>query len=107
MRLKLPAFQLGIIFWLAQILVIALAWAHLPPQLPLFYSRPWGKEQLSSPLGLLLLPILSLVISFVNFTFLSLIPQEEKLIKQILTNAIAAFNFLCLVTLVQIIRLVS
>lgn len=30
-------------------------WQKLPPVIPLFYSLPWGEEQLASPLSLLLL----------------------------------------------------
>lgn len=40
----------------------------LPPQVPLFYSLPWGEGQLTSPLMLLLLPGLA-ILSGVGFGF--------------------------------------
>ncbi len=92
--------------FVAQILLILIFWRFLPPQLPLFYSRPWGKEQLTTPLGLFLLPAFSLMVIFINFLLAKFISQEEKLIAQILVTAAFLFNLLCLLTLIQIIRLV-
>lgn len=40
---------------MAGVIVAGVVWAigdKLPPQIPLFYSRPWGEEQLSPPLGM-------------------------------------------------------
>ena len=33
--------------------VIIVMRGRLPPQIPLFYSRPWGEEQLSQPWGMM------------------------------------------------------
>lgn len=98
--------KLGFVFWAAQILMIFLVWSRLPPELPLFYSRPWGKEQLTNPAGLWLLPGLSGLVFLVNLFFLLFVPKEEKLMQQTLTASSMLFNLLCLVTLIQIIKLV-
>jgi len=98
--------RFGLFFWVAQFLVIILAWSRLPPQLPLFYSRPWGEDQLTTSAGLLLLPVLSFLVFFINFIFFVFVPKEEKLMRQILTASAAVFSLLCLVTLLQIIKLV-
>lgn len=99
-------FYLGLTFWIAQVVIIFSTWRYLPPQLPFFYSRPWGEEQLSTPLGLLILPGLSVAIFLVNFIFTQVLPQEEVLMKQILTAFATVFSLLCLITLTQIVRLV-
>lgn len=98
--------KLSLAFWVAQILVIILAWSRLPPQLPLLYSQPWGEDQLTTPIGLLLLPGLSFLVFFINFVFIVFIPKEEKLMRQALVASAAVFSLLCLVTLVQIVKLV-
>jgi hypothetical protein len=49
-------------FLIAQLGLILFFWKKLPPEVPLFYSRPWGKEQLVNPRFLFLLPGLTLVI---------------------------------------------
>jgi len=100
------AFQLSVLFWLGQISVIIFSWRYLPPQIPLFYSRPWGKEQLADPVGLFILPCLSLLVSLVNLILLITLFKKERLISQILAISMAAFNLLCLITLVEIMRLV-
>lgn len=95
----------SLFFWFGQILVILLAWRFLPPELPLFYSQPWGENQLATPFGLLLLPLLGLLVLALNTGLLFFISQEEKLSQQILTTSALVFNFLSLVTLIQIVRL--
>lgn len=99
-------FQLAFILCGVQVFVLLASWRSLPPQLPLFYSRPWGEEQLTTPLGILILPGLSIGIILVNLVLGWLVNKKEVLVKQILSSASALFSFLCLVTLIQIIRLV-
>jgi len=48
------------------ILFIVWQWKHLPPSVPLWYSRPWGNDQLASPIWLFLLPVGGLLIYFIN-----------------------------------------
>ncbi|MGB9706610.1 MAG: hypothetical protein ACPLXP_00845 [Microgenomates group bacterium] len=98
--------KIAVILLVGQILAILTSWRWLPPELPLFYSRPWGKEQLTTPFGLFILPALSLIVFFINLAFISFTPQEEKLIPKMLEVATAVFNLLCLVTLIKIIFLV-
>jgi len=57
----------SLFFILASLFLIAAFWAKLPPQVPLFYSHPWGESQLVSPIGLILLLLLSLLIFILNF----------------------------------------
>jgi len=47
-------------------LFIGLKWRALPPQIPLFYSRPWGEDQLAGKEMVLLLPTASFGISLIN-----------------------------------------
>ena len=98
--------QIGFILWLGEILLLIFSWSFLPSRLPFFYSKPWGEEQLAAPAILFLLPALGLVIFFINSLISTLMPKEEKLMRQILSMAFLVFNFLSLVTLIQIIRLI-
>ena len=99
--------RLSLLFWFTQIGLLAFAWRFLPPQAPLFFSRPWGEEQLIPRLGLLLLPFTSLGVFLLNLAIANLAPREERLISQTLTIATVIFNFLCLISLGQIIRLIT
>jgi hypothetical protein len=98
-------FRLALVLLVAQVLIIASSWRFLPQKLPLFYSRPWGEEQLTAPIGLLLVPIFSLAVFLVNLVVMTFL-SEENLVGQILVATIALFNFLNLITLIQIVRLV-
>lgn len=98
--------KLGFFLWAGQLFLIFIFWRLLPPELPLFYSRPWGKEQLTTPTGLFILPAFSLLVFIINLILVSLLPKEEKLIDKVLLATIVVFSFLSLVNLVQIIRLV-
>ncbi len=94
--------------WLAiQLLLLAFFWRKLPSQVPLFYSRPWGTEQLVRPGGLLILPALSFLVMLINAVAVSLISGEEKLINQLLIIFTTIFSFLCLITLFKIITLIT
>ena len=86
MKLSLPArdkvsrasFQLGLVFWFAQVLTLLSSWRYLPPQLPLFYSRPWGEEQLTSPVEMLILPGLSIGIILTNLAINLIVAKDSS-----------------------------
>jgi len=98
--------KIGFALWVGQIFMILAFWRWLPPELPLFYSRPWGKEQLTTPIGLFIVPAFSLLVLVVNLILVSLLPEGEKLINKILMATSIIFAALGLVNLIQIIRLV-
>lgn len=98
--------KLALVFWVAQILAIIFSWRSLPPQVPLFYSRPWGEEQLATPASLFILPGLSLIIFLINSALSLFLDEEEKLGRSLLTGTAMLFSLLCLITLIKIIRLV-
>jgi len=61
--------NIKLINWLVilfSFLVIALKWRALPPQIPLFYSRPWGEDQLAGKEMIFLIPVASFGISLIN-----------------------------------------
>lgn len=41
--------------------IILLNLSKLPPEIPLYYSKPWGEEQLAHPLSLFILPVGTLI----------------------------------------------
>jgi len=94
-----------------QILTILFFRQKLPPEIPLFYSCPWGKEQLTNPSSLFILPFLSLVILLGNSTFSYLTSKhflkEKKLLPKIMDAATVAFSIFCLTTLIKIILLIT
>lgn len=98
--------QLGLAFFGLQLLAWLFFWKKLPPEVPLFYSRPWGQKQLVGPIILAILPGFSLLVMTINLIFASIIISKQKLAGQLLITFGTIFSFFCLVTLAKIILLV-
>lgn len=66
-KLAKTIFLTSIVLLLINVLLAGVFWQKLPPQIPLFYSKPWGQDQLVSP-SLLAIPLgvgfLSTVVTF-------------------------------------------
>lgn len=78
----------------------------LPPQVPLFYSLPWGEEQLAPNLALFFLPLGMLLVAVLNSFFIMIILKEYSLAAKILTWVTVALFFLTGITLAKIIFLI-
>jgi hypothetical protein len=96
---------LAFILSLAQLLLILSTWQLLPPQIPLYYSLPWGDSQLAQPIAIFILPASSLAVTMFNSLTGVLIFKNKTLIRLVLSASAMLFSFFALVTLIQIIRL--
>lgn len=101
------ATQINLVFLIAQVLIIVSIWRFLPPEIPLFYSRPWGSDQLVDYPAIITLPAVCLIVFFTNTVIARLAIKEETLIKKMLSLASLIFTLLILISLIQIIRLVT
>lgn len=89
--------------------VVILIWRFksLPPQVPLWYQRPWGEDQLASPYFLILLPVGSGIIYLAN-GIISIYHMKDHLVfTQILFLTSLVVTLLSFITLVKILFLVS
>lgn len=89
-----------------EFLMILLFLRRLPPQLPFFYSLPWGNEQLTSPVLLLVLPVGCLLSGIINFSLAAFSFVREPLAAKILAWINVLVSFLAALTLIRIIFLV-
>jgi len=79
----------------------------LPPEVPLFYSRPWGDGQLANPLLLWLLPFGTSLIIFFNFYLGSRLLTEFPFLTQILIWSNVLLALLSSVTVIKIANLIT
>lgn len=89
---------------------IALFWKRnlLPEKVPLFYSRPWGEEQLAGREWLLLIPALSLVIFLINWQLGKLLSKKgETFLPVVMESFSLLFSVLSTITLLRIIFLIT
>ena len=79
----------------------------LPPQVPLWFSRPWGADQLASPYWLFLLPASSVLWYGINVLLSIYVTAEYLIFTQILFLSSLMVSLLSFVSLVKILFLVS
>ena len=75
----------------------------LPNKLPLFYSLPWGEQQLVDKYQLLIIPAAICLISLLNFILLTHLHQSQSFFKKILIYTTILTTLLLFMTLTKII----
>ena len=102
--LVLLVFFFSVFSVLAQSALIFGSWGKLPPQLPLYYSRPWGEAMFASPMGLWLLPTIVLTTLIVNFFIAIFLMRDNKF----LVRTLVIFCFLvALTTLYDTLKIIT
>ena len=98
--------RVGVILIIIQVGLIIFFYPKLPPQIPLFFSRPWGEQQLIQPILIIILPIFSLVFLIINSLIASMFLEKEKFLSQILAFGSVLFATFNTIALVKIFSLV-
>ncbi len=96
-----------VLFVVASIGIIVWRWNRMPPLIPLWYSRPWGADQLAPPVWLFILPIGSLCIYFINLVIGMYVTAEYLIFTQMLFISSFVVNFLSFVTLLTVIFIIT
>ncbi|MBI3385597.1 hypothetical protein HY031_00765 [Candidatus Gottesmanbacteria bacterium] len=89
------------------VILILWKWRSLPPLVPLWYSRPWGADQLTSPLFLFLLPLGNVFWYGIDFLLAAYVTSEYLIFTQALFSTTLVVSLLSLITLVKIVFLVT
>lgn len=89
---------LSIIFILAKFILIALKFSGLPSQIPLFYSLPWGNNQLGNSSQILILPIISILILLTNLSVSWYLHDSQLILKRLLSITTLILSSLLLIT---------
>lgn len=63
---------------------LLLRFSHLPPQIPLYFSKPWGEDQLVDNWMIFLLPVLLDILYFANVSLVKRYFKENELVKKII-----------------------
>ena len=90
-----------------QLALLLYKFNQLPPEVPLFYSLPLGEDQLASTSQLFFIPIFSITIGLINNLCAALFVPHKSLLSRSLILLSLIYSFLSLVTLYQIISLIS
>jgi len=90
-----------------QIILLVIKFNDLPPQVPLFYSLPTFDSQLGQATHLFFIPIFSITVGLINNFIAAIFLQQKPVLAKFLVVFSLIFSFLSLVTLFNIIRLVT
>ncbi len=100
-------FRWNILFLVISLIVLFLKFNNLPPQIPLYYSLPWGANQLASVTSIFILPISSIIILLINNLLAVFFTKSVRLISLLLIITSAIYSLFATISLIQIIYLVS
>ena len=98
-------FRWNLILVILQFSYVWYKYSDLPPEVPLFYSRPWGAEQLVSSSLILLLPVSSLIVMLTNN--LMAVFFLHSLLSRLLIITSLVFSALSLIAIFHSISLVT
>jgi len=101
-------FSVNLLVIAADLLVVFIKRSSLPEQVPLFYSRPWGQEQLAAKDYLFLVPLASFLVFILNYYLsLVLLKKGEKFLTILSSGLALLFSVLGAITLWKIIFLIT
>lgn len=103
-QLYVASFSLAVL----TIILVAARFGSLPPFVPLFYSKPWGEEQLISKIALFAVPLLILIFLFINMGLAKAIAGNfnNSLVSLILSGLSILVALLGTITVLRILFLV-
>ena len=90
-----------------QFVYLFFRYRSLPPEVPLFFSEPWGKAWLAPTAALFLLPFFSLLIGLGNHVIALTIYLKWPLLSRLLVVFSLIFSVLAALSLYQVIRLAT
>lgn len=76
---------------------------RMPDRLPLFYSLPWGENQLATKQQFLLLPIMLALICLINSLIASQLHSAQYLLKRMLMLSLIIIDLILVITALKII----
>lgn len=92
---------------IAAALVILIRFTKLPLFVPLWYSRPWGTDQLASPLWLFILPVGSIFLHIINLAISIFFTAEYLVFTQMIFLTSFLVSLLSFITLIKIVFLIT
>lgn len=87
--------------------ILAIRWRVIPPAVPLWYSLPWGEEQLAHPLWLFLLPLSGILWHACTIVIAATLTKEHIVFSKVVFLSSLLTSFLLFLTLVNIVFLVT
>lgn len=96
-----------LVLFVISLFLILWRWQILPPQVPLWYAKPWGEDQLARPAFLFVLPGTIIVFHLLNIIAAYYLSAKHALFTQLLFANTLLVSLLSFTALVKILSLVT
>lgn len=106
-KLNATIFRWNLLFIIAPLALVLFKFSTLPPQIPLYYSRPWGEPQLVSSPTVFLPIILSVLILLINNSLAVVMSKSNSLLSRLLITVSLLFSMFSSITLFRVISMVA
>lgn len=106
-KISFWSFFASVILIVFQLFLIVLYWEKLPPEIPLFYSKPWGSSMLAPQIFIWLIPILSFFFIFVNFCIVIFFLQGNRFLNRVLCATSLLVGFTTFYGILRILTLLA
>ncbi len=93
--------RLSLFLTALNLILVAIFFRKLPPEIPLFYSRPWGESQLVTKNQFLILPLGGLLILIINLRLASFLFSRELILAKIITWTTTVISLLISISLIK------
>lgn len=92
-------------FTLASLMAVSILFfpRFLPERLPLFYSLPWGEEQLASNLQFQIIPAIIILILLINLVIKKQLHPSQSFLKIALSLTSLAVTLILTITFIKIV----
>lgn len=97
--------SLSVLIIVAALLFVGIFWTNLPKELPLFYSKPWGEDQLVEKLWIFLPSAIAVLFLFVNS--IAIFYTQNSFLKKMLAAGTLVVSTLSSITTIRIVLLVT
>lgn len=84
-------------------LIILIFFRFLPAKLPLFYSLPWGGQELAGHVQFLILPAVLAVITLLNLVLSFQLHESQSFFKKVLMAATILSALILVMTFAQVV----
>lgn len=99
--------RINLFFLLPAAAILLINWRRLPPQLPLYYSLPWGEEQLATPTILLSVFLSTVFVSAGNLVCVFFVRSVSQFYTRIVFVVGTFYTLLTVVTIIKIVLLIT
>ncbi|MEK7513876.1 MAG: hypothetical protein AAB430_03545 [Patescibacteria group bacterium] len=100
------ALRIGLVAMGLSLIILAIFWGKIAPEIPLWYSRPYGENQLTASWVLWLIPLVGLIINVATIRLSGAVIEEDKFLAQMMTIVSSLITIMALVTMIKVISLV-